>query len=190
MSEQLKHSPERSAEVIDTRAEVARAQERLREAAEQAEKDPIAGHIESLAKSAETQAISGKEHNVGDKQTETTTQSFGHTKQLKQESYTRTLRKIRSDMNLPDRAMSRVIHQPVIESVSNGLARTAARPSVFFGGSLGALLGSGTLLYLSRQNGFTYNYSVFLVMFVCGFILGGLVEVIFKLLFKRRSRKY
>lgn len=187
MSEQLKHSGERGVESLDTSAELKRAQEQLIEAAERAEKDPIAKHIESLQKSVEAQAVSGAEHNVGDTKNESSNQSFGYSQQLKVDGYKRTIRKVQNEMNFADRTFSKVVHQPLVESVSNGLARTVARPSVFFGGSLGALLGSGALLYMSRENGFTYNYSVFLVTFIGGFLLGGLLELIYNLIFKRRS---
>lgn len=188
MSEKLQSSPEHGVEQIDTSAESQKSLERLTEAAEQAEKDPIAGHIESIKRSVETQAISGKEHNVGDKNTEGASQEFGQTQQLKKDGYKRSLKMIQSNLNLPDRTLSRIVHQPAVERVSNGLAKTVARPSAFLGGSMGALIGSAGLLYISKHNGFTYNYAVFLLLFVGGFFAGALVETLWKLTIGRKSR--
>jgi len=40
------------------------------------------------------------------------------------------------------------------------------------GGGILALLGTSSYLYLAKHIGFTYNYSVFLILFFGGFILG------------------
>lgn len=187
MSEQLRSSGEHGAESIDTSAEVQKSLERLQEKAEQAEKDPIQKHVESLARSAENQAISGKEMNVGDKQGESSNQTFGVQKELKKDSYKRTIRKVQSQLPLPERVMSRVIHQPVIDSVSNVAAKTVARPSSFFFGSLVALIGSSAFLYMTKHYGFRYNYAVLFVLFVGGFVLGLLLELIGRVVFRRRA---
>lgn len=187
MSEQLRVNGEKSGEQLDS-GETKRNLERLQEAASKAEHDPQ-NNIESIQRSIENQAISGQELNVGDTGTENSTQSFGTSKQLKMDSYKSSLRKVRKQMNAPERVLSRVVHQKVVESVSNTAAKTVARPSAFLGGSIGALLGSAVLLYLSRQNGFTYNYAVFLLLFVSGFVLGALIELIYKLVFRRRHTR-
>lgn len=187
MSEKLHNTGEHGAESIDTSAESQKNLERLQEAAEQAEQDPLQKHIESLSKSAEAQAISGKELNVGDKQGESSQQSFGVHKQLKNDAYKHTIRKIRSQLKVPDRILSRVIHQPVVDAVSNATARTAARPSGFLGGSIVAFVGSTAFLYMARLNGFTYNYAVVFMLFVAGFAIGIVLELFLRLIFRRKS---
>lgn len=186
MSEKLHSSPENKIESIDTSVEAQRLQEKLHEKAESAEKDPIQRHIESLSRSVEQQAISGQELNVGDKNTESSQQTFGMTKQLKADAYTRALKRGRSGLNVPERTLSRVVHQKAIESVSNAAAKTVARPSALLGGGIGAFVGSAVLLYVSRQNGFTYNYTVLFVLFMGGFFAGALAELIIRLLVRRR----
>lgn len=173
---------------IDTSVEVQKNLERLSEKAEQAENDPIQNHIESLAKRAELQAVSGKEANVGDTHKEDRQPDFSSAKHLKADAYKRSLKKVRNNLNLPERTFSRIVHQRTVESVSNAASKTVARPSAFLGGSLGALLGSAALLYISRQNGFTYNYAIFLFLFVGGFIAGAAVELLLKLLLRHKSK--
>lgn len=187
MSEKLSKGAESLSENIDTSSESERNLNRLREAAKQAEKDPLQAHVESLQQSAEQQAISGKELNVGDTTGESSGQTFGIDKALKADSYKRSLRKIRTSLNTPERAFSRVVHNPVVESVSNTTAKTVARPSAFLGGSMGALIGSATLLFMAKRYGFTYNYTVFLVLFAGGFIVGLLIELLLRVVLRRRS---
>lgn len=187
MSERLHPSSEKLPENIDTSAEQQRHLEKLREHAEQAEKDSLQHQIESLSSSAEAQAISGKEINVGDTGNEQSAQTFGHSKEIKTDSYRRSLKKIRTNLNVPERAFSRVVHQPAIDAVSNAAAKTVARPSAFLGGSIGALVGSAILLYVSRHNGFTYNYAVIFFLFIGGFFVGALIELLAKALFRRRT---
>ena len=187
MSERLQHGPENNVESIDTSVEAQKLQEKLQDNAESAEKDSIQKHIESLSKSVEQQAISGKEINVGDKNTERSKQTFGTSKQLKADAYKRALKRVRSGLNVPERTLSRVVHQKAIESVSNATAKTVARPSALLGGGIGAFIGSAVLLYVSRHNGFTYNYTVIFVLFVGGFFAGALVELIVRLFVRKRS---
>ena len=186
MSEKLHSSPELLQENLDTSVESERNLERLREAAKQAEKDPLSAQIESLQKHAEAQAISGKELGAGENKTEASTQAFGIDKNLKLDAYKKTLRRIRGGLNAPDRVLSRVVHNPAVDAVSTSAAKTVARPSAFLGGSIGALTGSATLLYMAKHYGFSYNYTVFLVLFAGGFIAGLLVELLFRLLTKRK----
>lgn len=186
MSEKLSTGGEKYIGSIDTSAEAQKKLEKLHERAEIAENDPIQKHIESLSKSVEQQAVSGKELNVGDKTTESSRQTYGSTKHLKADAYKRSLKNIRTNLNAPDKVMSKIIHQPVIDSVSNAAAKTVARPSVLLGGGLGAFIGSSALLYLSKHNGFTYNYTVIFILFIGGFFVGSLTELLIKALFRRK----
>lgn len=187
MSERLHHGAENKVESIDTSAEAQKLQEKLQENAEHAEKDPIQKHIESLSKSVEQQAISGKEVNVGDKTTESSPQTFGTSKQLKADAYKRALKRVRTGLNVPERTLSRVVHQKTVESVSNAAAKTVARPSALLGGGIGAFVGSAVLLYVSRNNGFTYNYTAIFALFMGGFFAGALVELLLRLLGRKQS---
>jgi hypothetical protein len=187
MSEQLRHTGEQGAESIDASAESQKNLERLQEAAEQAEKDPLQKHVESLKQSAESQAISGKEFNVGDKQGESSSQTFGVHKQLKNDAYKRTIHKVQSKLHAPERVLSRVIHQPAVDAASNVAAKTVARPSGFLGGSLVAFIGSAVFLYMARQYGFSYNYAVVFMLFVGGFFLGLILELFIRLIFRSKA---
>lgn len=186
MSEKLSTGGGEKLQSIDTSVEAQKNLEKLRERAEAAENDPIQKHIESLSRSVEQQAVSGKELNVGDKTTESSQQTFGSTKHLKADAYKRSLKNIQRSLKTPERVMSKVIHQPVVDAVSNAAAKTVARPSVLLGGSIGAFIGSAALLYMSKHYGFTYNYTVFFVLFIGGFFVGALAELLIKALRRKR----
>lgn len=185
MSEKLTSTHEQSGEKLDLNSEIAKNRERLEEAAEKAEKNQSGDKLESIRQSVEQQAISGKEtaptgHSESGKQT------FTNQKALKADAYKKTLGRVRSQLRLPDRVFSKVVHQPVVDSVSNALGSTVARPSGFFGGSLIALIGSGTLLYMARHYGFTYNYAVVFFLFIGGFALGMILELLVRAVFRRK----
>ena len=183
----LPKGPEHKQDTIDASVESKNNLERLQKAAENAaETDSLKAQLESLQSNAENQAISGAELNVGDTTVENGDGLFGTDKTLKADAYSRTLRKVRTQLRAPERAFSRVVHNKAIESVSNASAKTIARPSAFLGASFAAMVGSAVLLYMSKQYGFTYNYTVLIVLFAGGFVLGLLVELILKVLFKNK----
>ena len=95
---------------------------------------------------------------------------------LRELSYWREQNNIRRQLSAPQRALSRLIHQPVVRAVSEGTAKTAARPSGLLGGGMLAFLGTSGYLYLARHMGFPYNSGVFLAFFCGGFLLGVVIE--------------
>ncbi len=185
MSEKL-HSGGEKLPAVEANAESEKNLELLREAGKKAEHGPQ-DNLESIKASIEAQAVSGKELNVDDKQGESSGQSFGVHKELKADAYKHTIRKIRSQLKAPDRVLSRIVHQPVVDAVSNATAKTVARPSGFLGGSIVAFIGSAAFLYMARRYGFTYNYAVVFMLFVGGFALGIILELFLRLVFRRKS---
>ncbi len=186
MSEQLHDSPEHKIESIDTSAETKHNAERLRE---ESEKTPEidAGTVERLHHKAEDEAVSGKEITVGERQ-ESSSTAFTINKDLKQQSYKKTLQRIRASLPAPQRILSRIVHQPTVEKISTVGAATAARPSGILGGAIFAFLGSVSLVILSKRLGFTYNYLVFFVLFVGGFAVGLIVELMVRFIIRPSKR--
>jgi hypothetical protein len=98
--------------------------------------------------------------------------------ELKNITLKRELNAIRRRENAPERTLSRIIHQPVIRAVSEPLGKTVSRPSGLLGGGLVACIGTGAYLVLARHAGMRYQYSVFLLLFAGGFVLGLLLELL------------
>ena len=92
-----------------------------------------------------------------------------------------SLSQVRQELTPLERGLSKVIHQPAIKAVSEVSAKTVTRPSGLLGGGLLALIGSSGYLYLAKHVGFRYNYLVFTLLFVGGFVVGLLLEVVVRL---------
>jgi hypothetical protein len=99
-------------------------------------------------------------------------------REMKTTTLRRELKNFRRQESLPERTLSRVIHQPIVRAVSEGAAKTVTRPSGLLGGGLLAFLGSSSYFVLAKYIGFSYNYSVSLLLFVGGFVLGLALELL------------
>lgn len=97
---------------------------------------------------------------------------------LKKVTLQREIQAIRRKLPATQRALSRVVHQPVVRVLSEVTGNTASRPSGLLGGGLVAFLGSAVYLYMTKHVGFTYNYFVFLLLFAGGFGLGLALELL------------
>lgn len=98
-------------------------------------------------------------------------------RELKNMAFNRTLRRTQSKLPAPARAFSKVIHQPVVEAVSDAAGKTIARPSGMLLGGIFAFVGSSIFLWVSRHYGYEYNFLLFLAFFIGGFFIGLLVEL-------------
>lgn len=150
--------------------------ERLKADAEKAKHSEKERDIAEIHKTIEEKAVSS-EQIVIDKKHETHEQPvFGTQKQLKADAYKRTLKTVQRELKPTDRAFSKVIHQPFVETLSNVSEKTIARPSALLGGGLTALLGTSIVLYMSKHYGFRYNTFLFFALFIIGFGIGILIE--------------
>lgn len=111
-------------------------------------------------------------------------------RELKSITLRRELQHIRRQLSAPQRALSQVIHQPVVRVVSEAAAKTVSRPSGLLGGGLVAFLGTSGYLYMAQHMGFRYNYTVFLALFIGGFLLGLFLEYIVYLATTRRQHSH
>lgn len=98
--------------------------------------------------------------------------------ELKQVTLQRELTHIRRHLSAPQRRLSKIIHQPVVRKVSEVSSKTVSRPSGLLGGGIMAFVGSSSYLYLAKNQGFRYNYAVFLALFFGGFLVGVALELI------------
>jgi hypothetical protein len=189
MSEQLKHhesshghehlvSHERQAELAKEKQAAARAAQE--KAAAEQDLDHLRSEIDKTAHESRLLAI--EQH---DKEPE---HGYGTHQSLKSGAYKRTLKHIQQRLPKTARSFSKLVHSPTIESLSEVSSKTVARPSGLLGGSIGAFVGSAVLLYTTNHYGFRYNYSLFLLLFVGGFIAGLGLEFLVWLVWRRRDR--
>lgn len=151
------------------------------------------------AKHEHAEALDQIRHNI-DKQALTAekshieqapTHSTQHvTKELKNIQYKETMRYVRRHLSKRERKFSSFVHTPSIEKISEVSAKTIARPSGLLGGGLLALVGSITVLYFARQYGFEVPNSLFMALFIFGFVIGLLAELIMSGFSMRRTNRY
>jgi flagellar biosynthesis GTPase FlhF len=103
-------------------------------------------------------------------------------RELKEIAYQRILTRARRHMRPYSRAMSHIIHQPAIDSISEVSSKTIGRPSGILGGGIVALVGTTAYYYISKHYGYNYNSFIFLTLMACGFVLGWTLEIAYKLL--------
>lgn len=141
--------------------------------------------LESILKSVEQKAVSGKEMSRGDKET-----PHNHpvliNKQLKDMAFSRALTRARKKLSLPSKAFSKVIHNEVVDKTSEVLGKTVARPAGLLWGSVLAFIGTTALLWITRHYGYEYNYLMLIILFVGGLIIGNVAELLWRMLRKNR----
>jgi len=96
-------------------------------------------------------------------------------------SISQTLSQARRHLKPSERTFSKIVHNPKVEVVSDGLGATVARPSGLLYGALFSFIGSLGYFIIAKRYGYEYNAFVAIVSFGGGFVLGLLVEMITRL---------
>lgn len=97
-------------------------------------------------------------------------------------SYKQTLGRVRKHLSPAEKTLSRIVHQPLIEQVSEIGSKTIARPSGILVGSM-LSFGLSTVAYvLTKRYGYDLPNSIFGICFVGGFAIGILGEFFYKTL--------
>lgn len=174
MSEKVHHSPEHKSESLDLSAEIEKNLKRAEKEAEHTKEHQP--HKAEIKKHVEQHAISGKEVTVGEKE-QPKSPDFGTYKEMKGQTYKRSLKHIQRQLSGPERTMSKVMHQKTIDTVSEGLGKTVARPSGILGAGIVALAGTSFLLYMAKKYGFEYNPLMFFALILTGFVIGIILEL-------------
>jgi len=92
---------------------------------------------------------------------------------------------IRSSLGKTSRSFSGFIHKPSVNAVSEASGKTILRPSALLSGAIFTFIGSLYYLLVSNAAGYKYNFFVALALFVGGFIVGLILEFIYRLAFSR-----
>ncbi len=171
-------SPENSVEHEPTRQE-------RHEHGEHQPKSPELS-VEKIKHTIEQEAVSGKEMGHSESHHRRDHDATPVSSDLKKLRLSRTLTSVRKELNTADRLLSKIVHQPLVDSVSNAVGTTITRPSGVIGGGIVGLFGTSTLLWMSKHYGFQYNYLMVVVLFAIGFIVGVGVELLLKALHKRK----
>jgi len=110
-------------------------------------------------------------------------------KGIKKQEYKATMRRVESRLPVYQKAFSKVIHNRVVDSVSNVAGKTIARPSGLLGGAIAAFVGMLVVYLNARRVGFEYPVGATFIFFASvGWIIGILIEYLF-VAFKRIFNK-
>jgi len=108
-------------------------------------------------------------------------QSIEYTdKKAKKITLNNELKTIRHDLTTEQKMFSHLIHQPTIRKISSLSENTVARPSALLAGGLLAFIGSLTYLMLAKYIGVKYNYFIFIMLFLIGYLLSLIVAFLRK----------
>lgn len=108
-------------------------------------------------------------------------------KELGSQTFDRTLSAVRRKLSTPEKQLSKFIHRPVVEKVSDFSGKTIARPSGILLGGIFSFIGSLGVYLLARHMGGELRYSIFAATFVVGYLLGLIVELMWRLLARRKT---
>ena len=111
-------------------------------------------------------------------------------KDLKKAGLQKELSHIRRELGTTDRLASKIVHNKTVSVISNGLSKTVVRPSGMLGGAIIALIGTSIYYLFTKAVGVKYNYFIYILLFVGGFVLGIMIELIIRLFKKDKSLKF
>ncbi len=181
------NSPEQSVEVAKEAAERSReaAEIREREAAKaETERDSIEAIRDRLEK-----ATQDKELPKSDLQESASSESANYASTgLKSHALNTTIKRTQRQLSGAERTFSKVIHQPAVDAVSSAAEATVARPYSLLVGGLFSAIASLVVLYICRHYGYEYNFLIGLASFAGGFVLGLVLEGLYRLFKKARKR--
>lgn len=110
------------------------------------------------------------------------------TYEIKQMAYDRLLVSARRHLSPPSRLVSHIVHQPIIDTVSEISAKTIARPSGILSGGIMAFAGTLIYYYIAKHYGYSYNSFIFLALLGTGFCIGWIFELLYRIFKTVRHR--
>lgn len=190
MSEKLQHHHEqdKTYEHFDIEKEVRAGLERV-ESSSETESDPSAEHTtEQLHSTVEKEAVSAQEL-TADKSEEPPQHEhmFAAHTQLKQDAYSKLLANTRSQFAKPEQLFSTIVHRPSVEKISDVASKTVARPIGTTYGALATFIGLSIALFFAYRYGFSFNYLLFVLLFVGGYVIATTIELLLKPFTSKKS---
>lgn len=145
-------------------------------------------NLHKIREHAKTLAEEGTKSKLESYDKVESTYNYSNQQEIKNTAYEQTLKDVQKKLSKPSESFSKIVHNKTIEKISDIGASTIARPSGMLGGSIVAFSGSLVLLYASRSYGFSYNYLLFAVLFVAGYLLGAFIELVLWSLRHKKNR--
>lgn len=97
-------------------------------------------------------------------------------KTARKKAYDSIMSQARTEMSAPERAFSKVIHNPVIEKVSELAGSTVARPNAILSGAVFAFILTLAIYLVAKQSGYPLTGTETIAAFVIGWVLGNIYD--------------
>lgn len=180
MSERLHHSPEVDLPVPDQES-IRRLEKHHENEAKKATHEHQ-NSIEKILNKIEAEAESGEKlKNQQLDHTKKTSGPISYGVELQKRSFNEGLEKVQRSLPASQKAFSKIIHQPAVDTLSEVGSQTIGRSSGLLMGGVMSFIASLSVLFACRYYGYRYNFLIGLVAFVAGFILGIAIEGILSL---------
>lgn len=176
LNETHEHSLEQAAEAA------AEQSEKLRAKHEKSGEVLDDGESRASAERATVESLFSKEQSAGERKqggepsAVTKKAAKPHSKTQKKLAYKQTMRHIQSEMPPTSRVFSKVIHSPIVESTSDVIGKTVARPNAVLAGSFTAFVVTLGLYSLAQYIGFPLSGFEMIGAFIVGWIIGILFD--------------
>ena len=98
------------------------------------------------------------------------------TKQQLKYSFDRSMTAIRKDMSPASRTFSKIIHNPVVDKVSDAVRNSIARPNLIIAGGLGTLILCSAVYLVAKNYGYILSGFEAIGTFILGWAIGAIIE--------------
>lgn len=111
----------------------------------------------------------------------------GSIKHERDMSYQRTMAHIQSELSVPSRAFSKVIHHKAVEATSEVAGATIARPNAILAGAVAAFIFSLGTYLLAKHFGYHLSGFETIGAFIVGWVVGLLIDYFRVMITGKRS---
>lgn len=167
-SHEVNANPEALADAGAERREA--LQERLERASEATHESDVESIRHEVLKEAKSSEHEKKHHEKAD---DTPERRKGPTSRAERdESFTAAMSEIQTHMSAPSRAFSKLIHNKAVETVSDAVGNTVARPNAILSGSVFAFIATISVFLIAKNIGFELTGFETIGAFTFGWALG------------------
>ncbi len=99
-----------------------------------------------------------------------------NTKTARKKAYDKIMDQTQKELPPASRAFSKVIHNPVIEKVSEVAGKTIARPNAILSGSILAFIFTLAIYVIAKFNGYPLSGTEAIAAFILGWVVGNLYD--------------
>lgn len=116
--------------------------------------------------------VKGKVVEKAKNKTSDTSRRGSINKKQRNDSYKKTMKHVQKELSTPSRYFSKVIHNPIVEKVSDTLGNTIARPDAILAGAIVAFVATLSVYIVAKTIGYSLSGSETIIAFAVGWTIG------------------